>query len=71
MLPIEIMQIISALNVGPDGLEAKIIKLASQVLIFPFADLLNLSLSACKLPSIWKCAKVAPLHKRDPLDLNN
>ena len=67
------MQVISALNVGcapgPDGLEAKFINLDSQVLIFSLADLFNLPVSTCKLPSIWKCAKATPLHKRgDPPD---
>ena len=75
ILPTEIMQVISAQNVGcfpgPYGLEAKFRKLASQVLIFPLANLFNLSLSTCKLPSIRKFAKVTPLHKGDPLDLNN
>lgn len=74
ILPTEIMLVISAhvgCALGPDGFKAKFIKLASQVLIFPLADLFNLSLSACELPSIWKYAKVTPLHKGDPLDLNN
>ena len=72
--PTEISKVISELKVGcasgPDGLEAKFIKLASQVLIFP--HLFNLSISTCQLPSIWKCAKVTPIFKGgDPLEVSN
>lgn len=67
------MSVISSLKdccaPGPDGLEAKFIKLASQVLIYLLCGLFNLPLFTCNLPSIWKCAKVTPLHKGgDPLD---
>ena len=75
ILPTDILQVISELKeraIGPDGLDVKFIKLASNVLIYPLADLFNLSLSMCQLPSVWKSTKVTPLHKGgDPLDVNN
>lgn len=43
-------------NVSPDGLEAKFVKLAAHVLMYPLADLFNLSLSNCAIPFILKCA---------------
>ena len=40
--------------------------------MYPLADLFNLSLSTCELPTIWKCARIIPLHKDgDLLDTNN
>ena len=76
ILPLEIFKVISDLKIncspGPDGLEAKFIKMAADVLIYPLADLFNMSISTCTFPSSWKCAKVTPLHKGgDPLEVNN
>jgi len=57
---------------GLDGLDNKLIKLASHILMYPLTDLFNLSLSSCELPAIWKCARITPIHKGgDVLDLNN
>ncbi len=72
----EIQLVINALKEdcgpGPDGLETKFIKLAAHVLIYPLADLFNLSLSTYTLPSMWKYARVTPILKGgDPHDLNN
>lgn len=40
--------------------------------MYPLADLFNLSLSTCSVPSIWKCARVIPLFKGgDSSDVNN
>ena len=76
MNPTDVQQAISDLKAGngtdPDGLEIKFIKLASHVLAFPLSDLFNLSLSTCVVPSMWKSARVTPIHKGgDALDLNN
>lgn len=57
---------------GLDGNETKFIKLAFLILNYPLADQFNLSLSTCVVPTIWKCARVTPLHKDgDTLDPNN
>ena len=74
--PLEVLNAINDLKVnsspGLDGLENRLIKLASHVLIYPLADLFNLSLSTCELPNVWKCARITPLHKGgDVLDANN
>lgn len=39
---------------GPDGIEARYIKLASRILMFPLAELFNLSLDTCEIPAMWK-----------------
>lgn len=57
---------------GPDGLETKFLKLAAHVIMYPLADLFNLSLKTCTIPSIWKCARVTPIFKSgDSADINN
>uniref|UniRef100_A0A3P9J1E7 Reverse transcriptase domain-containing protein n=1 Tax=Oryzias latipes TaxID=8090 RepID=A0A3P9J1E7_ORYLA len=65
--PTDVEQVINELSstssAGPDGIEAKFIKLASHVLCFPLAALLNLSFSTAEVPLAWKRAKVIPLHK--------
>lgn len=76
ILPIDVFNAICVLregcSAGPDGLEAKFVKLAAHVIMYPLADLFNLSLSTCSIPPIWKCARVTPLFKGgDPSDLNN
>lgn len=74
--PLEVQNAINDLKMnsspGLDGLENRYIKLASHVLIYPLADLFNLSLSTCEIPAVWKCARITPLHKGgDVLDTNN
>lgn len=59
-------------SAGPDGLEPKFVKLAAHILMYPLADLFNLSLSTHCIPSIWKCAQVVPLFKGgDSTEVNN
>lgn len=58
--PLDVQQVIdgikSGCSAGPDGLEIKFFKLASNVLSFPLADIFNLSLATCETPRSWKCA---------------
>ncbi len=59
-------------SAGLDSLEIRYIKLAANVLMYPLADLFNLSLSTNELPIIWKPAQITPIHKAgDVLDCNN
>lgn len=59
-------------SIGPDDLEAKFVKIAAHILMFPLADLFNLSLTTCNVPQIWKAARVTPLFKGgDQSDVNN
>lgn len=71
--PTDVQQAISGLSsnsgAGPDGNEAKFIKLASHVLSSSLSYLFNLSFTTCVVPFAWKCARVIPLHKEG--DLNN
>ena len=74
--PTEVLNVIRESNgnsgAGLDGLENRYIKLAANVIMYPLADLFNLSLSTNELPYIWKSARITPLHKaNDVLDCNN
>lgn len=74
--PIDVQSAIDELKVtsgeGLDGIENRYLKLTSHILMYPLADLFNLSLSTCELPVIWKCARITPLYKGgDVLDINN
>lgn len=59
-------------SAGPDGFDAKFLKLGASVLIYPLTDLFNLSLNTCSIPVIWKTARVTPIFKGgDHTDLSN
>lgn len=53
ILPVDVYRAICELKenccAGPDGLEAKYIKLAAHILMYPLADLFNLSLTNCSV----------------------
>lgn len=67
-----ICQLKESTSAGPDGLETKFAKLAAHIIVYPLADLFNLSLSICSVPQIWKCATVTPLFKGgDSSDVND
>ena len=53
---------------GIDGLEAKILKVASSELIKPIKFLINLSIHELRCPAKWKIAMVTPLYKGKKLD---
>lgn len=73
--PSEVFQAISELkngSVGPDGLEAKFLKLGSSILIHPLSDLYSMSLDMSSIPIVWKTARVTPIFKGgDNTDLCN
>ena len=75
ILPMDVYNVISEFksgSAGPDGIEAKFVKLAAHVLMYPLADLFNLSLSTASIPSLWKCARVTPIFKNgSATDMNN
>ena len=57
---------------GLDEMESKYVKLASHILMFPLADLFNLSFATCEIPAMWKYSRITPIHKGgDILDPNN
>ena len=48
---------------GPDGLSPKILKLCSHQLSYIYCTIFNMSLNACKIPTIWKTSKIIPVPK--------
>lgn len=70
IMPTDVFNVLHDLKLkrsaGPDHLEAKFI------LMFPLADLFNLSLTTCTVPQIWKAARVISLFKGgDQSNVNN
>ena len=49
---------------GPDGISAKILKLAISQLSKPLCHIFKLSLSTGKVPADWRHAKVSPIYKK-------
>ena len=58
-----INKIPSSKAIGCDGLNAKVLKLATSVLTHPLCRLMNLSISTGCCPSTWKTTQVTPLFK--------
>ena len=50
---------------GTDNIDSYVIKLAKHELVPVITHLINLSITQRRFPSLWKCAKVVPLHKKD------
>ena len=50
---------------GPDGIPARLLKECSQQIAPSLCSLFNLSLQFSWIPSEWKSADVAPIHKKD------
>lgn len=50
---------------GPDLINPRLLKEASDILKRPLCKLFNLSLSKCYFPSDWKNANVIPVFKKD------
>ena len=51
---------------GPDGIPARLLKECSQQITPSLCSLFNLSLQSSSIPSEWKSADVAPIHKKIP-----
>lgn len=55
--PVEVLNTINELRIssgsGLDGIEARFLKIAAHVLMYPLCDLFNMSLSTYELPRIW------------------
>ena len=67
--PDEINKIISNMksskSCGKDNIDTYVLKLAKVELTPVLTHLVNLSILNGVFPSLWKCAKVIPLHKKD------
>ncbi|XP_071959502.1 uncharacterized protein [Antedon mediterranea] len=66
--PIVVFRKIMKLSVGkaagPDGITSQMLKLCAKGLSPLLADVFNFSLESGELPSAWKCANIAPVHKK-------
>ena len=67
--PEEIAKIISSLkstkSCGYDNIDSYVIKLAKVELTPVITHIINISISNSSFPTVWKKAKVIPLHKKD------
>ena len=71
--PDEVLKLIenvkSTKSCGTDNIDSYVIKLAKHELVPVITHIINLSIQLKKFPSLWKCAKVVPLHKKDEVTL--
>ena len=56
---------------GPDNLTGRMLKHISPVIYFSFAEIFSHSLTTWTFPSIWKLARVQPVHKKGSKHLPN
>jgi len=49
---------------GPDGIQAALLKNASDSLAFPLAQLYQFLFDSCRVPKEWKLATVTPIFKK-------
>ena len=62
----------SSKAVAIDGLDSFSLKISAEIIAAPIHHLISLSLMQQKVPSLWKLAKVLPLHKKgDILERKN
>ena len=67
--PFEVETMLKSLQLGkatgPDAINNRVLKELAKPLSFPLSDLFNFSLTASKVPLIWKEANVTPIFKKD------
>ena len=54
----------SSKAVAIDGLDTYSLKMSAKIVALPIHHLISLSLMQQKVPSLWKLAKVLPIHKK-------
>ena len=59
----ELKKLINKNSHGLDGISSTILKLSASEIAFSLSKLINRSFSEGKVPTIWKTAKIIPLHK--------
>lgn len=72
----EVFDLLSSLDTtkssGPDGVSAKMLKYTATSITPSVTKLFNLSISKCKLPSMWKKSAIVPIPKsKDTSDPSN
>jgi len=50
-------------STGLDGLSSKILKLSAPVIANPLTSIFNRSISTGNFPTLWKTARITPVHK--------
>ena len=59
-------------STGLDGIGPKVLKMSINVIYRPLLKIFNLSINKGVVPSLFKTAKVTPIHKKGPThDINN
>ena len=54
----------SSKSPGPDNCHPRVIKEMGESIITPLLLLFNLSIEKCQIPTEWKYANIAPIHKK-------
>ncbi len=53
---------------GVDDIPTHLLKLGAKILAVPLTWIINVSITSGKFPSLWKKAKVVPLHKKNDVN---
>ena len=56
---------------GPDNISCKVLKLCSRELSHIFCTIFNMSITSCKIPSLWKTSKIIPVPKTNSISQMN
>lgn len=59
-----ISELTSSNSTGMDGISTDVLKISKEVIAKPLTYIINLSLRRGQFPTIWKDAKIIPLHKK-------
>ena len=54
---------------GPDNINNRILKAASDIISEPLSHFFNRCIAAGIFPKCWKLAHSTPIHKKGPLEL--
>ena len=59
----------STKTTGPEGISPKLIHEAGAAIVPSLIQVINLSLSNCKMPTCWKLANVIPLFNKGKMTI--
>ena len=55
-------------STGADNISARLLKAAAPAIIVSVTTLINKSIVSGKFPTLWKLAKITPIHKKEPTE---